>query len=512
MSTFKPGDSIGGCQIECEIAKGGMGTVYRARQMALDRIVAVKVLKPELSSYPDILKRFLREGKLAAKLDHPGIIHIFDIGQDDGHYFLVMEFVEGKDLCQVIEEKGPFSPWHALDIARKVAGALSYAHEHGIVHRDIKPQNIMLSPDNSIKIADFGIARVMEQETMLTSSGVIIGTPAYMSPEQCRGEAIDGRSDLYNLGATLYTLLCGRVPFSNQNCAALVHQVINDYPQPLDHFVPGLSPSIMALVKRLMAKHPAARFQTGKELIAAIEGIQQKRCVLTTASSSSDSAGSDWPFYLKSFLFLLAFVAAIAASLYFIWPHLEESWAQMNRPAASVSTEETKSPKAIRGRRVHPEEVDLAANEEEMGGEAEAAANNQGDHSSHQDQGVDEALEGRIEAFRDALISGQTKEILEFIDPEVRDNPSLLLSLGSILKKLKGLGGPLAARYKVDSQDDEKTKLTFLFRKRGSPRFFRVNLSWIRGQDNIWYIKPDTAPAPDAPDQELIDELKGEED
>jgi serine/threonine protein kinase len=190
---FKPGEVIGKCTIEAFIAAGGMGSVYKAHQPLLNHTVALKVLNTEFSLQPDVLGRFVREGKLAARLDHPSIIRMYDAAEEDHNYFLIMEYVEGKSLSEIVKKSGSLPVRDVLRVARDVAEALEYAHSQGVVHRDIKPGNILVTKDGQAKIADFGIARSLETDSQLTRTGEIIGTPSYMSPEQCRGLAIDSR-------------------------------------------------------------------------------------------------------------------------------------------------------------------------------------------------------------------------------------------------------------------------------------------------------------------------------
>jgi serine/threonine-protein kinase len=290
MKELKPGDVIGNCRIDRKVAQGGMGAVYRARQLSLDRVVAIKVLKPDLTQSEEVLQRFIREGKLLAQLDHRSIIKIHDVGNQDKNYFLVMEFVDGEDLHKIVKKNGPLSSKEVLKIAADVADGLHYAHSLGVIHRDIKPSNIIRAADGSVRITDFGIARLSSEDSLLTQEGTLVGTPVYMSPEQCRGTNLDTRSDLYNLGATLYTLVSAQQPFAGRNPTTLVHQILHENARPLDMVAPNVDPSLLALIKRLMAKHLGARFQTGQELVSAIKQISEKRTSGHVASRASTTA------------------------------------------------------------------------------------------------------------------------------------------------------------------------------------------------------------------------------
>lgn len=287
-SILNPGDMIGGCTIESRIASGGMGEVYLAQKKLLHKSVAIKVLFPQLLERQDNLARFLREAKVAANLDHPATVKVYDVGEDNGLYYMIMEHINGRDLKNWVMEFGPLSSRKVLQITIKLAGALSYAHNRGLIHRDIKPANILLSESGDPKLVDFGLARLTEEDQELTASGQILGTPIYMSPEQCRGDPLDGRSDLYSLGATLYFLLAGQVPFTGDSTPALIHKVINDMPTPLEHLVPDLPQNMAAIVKRLMTKHRSTRFQSAQELETAAKDALAERVVFASETTAME--------------------------------------------------------------------------------------------------------------------------------------------------------------------------------------------------------------------------------
>lgn len=281
---LQPGRTVGGYTIESVVASGGMGTVYRARKAMLDKTVALKVLHPSFVPEKDHLQRFLREAKVAANLDHPAVIKVFDVGNDGDLYFMAMEFVDGKDLKSLVGANGPFSPRKALRIARQIAEVLAYAHDKGLIHRDVKPANILITEKNEVKLADFGLARLCREDHEVTMAGTILGTPAFMSPEQCRGDALDGRTDLYSLGATLYYLLSGKLPFAGDNPSVLIHRVVNELPPPLQTVVRDIPDNVVGLVQRLMAKLPSARFADGYEVTAAIDDVMVGRSVTNVSS------------------------------------------------------------------------------------------------------------------------------------------------------------------------------------------------------------------------------------
>ncbi len=248
------------------IARGGMSTVYRGTDLALDRVVAVKVaLDPLVEQSPIYLERFRREANAAAAIDHPGVVTVYDAGADGPTRFIVMEFVHGRSLADILREQSPLEPAEAADIAAQAADALSAAHARGIVHRDIKPGNIMVTPDGSVKVLDFGIARAVDSGT-LTQTATVLGTSAYMSPEQALGQPADARSDIYSLGCVLYEMLTGEPPFMAEVAAAVMHQHVRVQPKPASERNPAVPPALNALVMEMLAKAPGDRPQTAAEV------------------------------------------------------------------------------------------------------------------------------------------------------------------------------------------------------------------------------------------------------
>ena len=261
--------------IDSLIGEGGMGKVYRARQVALDRWVALKVLT-RAKGMRDYIGRVYREARSAAKLVHPNIIQIYTVGEHEGTPFFAMELVEGIDLQQMIRSHPePLSFEESLEIVRCVAKALGVAAEHGVVHRDIKPGNIMIARGGLIKVMDFGLAKGQYSAagSALTQAGVIVGTPAYMSPEQGTGKPVDIRSDLYSLGCVFYTCLCERPPFDADDLASLIYKHAYETPPPPSKFRGGLMPELDALCLKMLAKDPADRFQKPDELLKALSDL-----------------------------------------------------------------------------------------------------------------------------------------------------------------------------------------------------------------------------------------------
>ena len=252
------------------IARGGMADVYLARDASLDRQVAVKVLFPEFADDPSFVERFRREAKAAANLNHPNIVGIYDWGQEQGTYYIVMEYVVGRSMADVLRSTGPLSPDRAAEIASDVAEALSSAHSAGLVHRDVKLGNIIVSDDGQVKVADFGIATALAQRAgdNLTHIGSVMGTATYFSPEQARGKALDGRSDLYSLGVVLYEMIVGKPPFTADTSTAVAVKHVQERPLPPSMLGVTIPQSLEAIILKLLAKNPANRYPRADDLRA----------------------------------------------------------------------------------------------------------------------------------------------------------------------------------------------------------------------------------------------------
>jgi serine/threonine-protein kinase len=257
--------------VERELGRGGMGAVFLARDVRLDRFVAIKVLPPDLAAESELRELFLREARTAARLSHPHIVPVFRADEVAGHPFFAMPFIEGENLAERVTSHGPLPPSDAVRWLREVAWALAYAHARGVIHRDVKPENIMIERgSNRAIVTDFGIARV-EFGPVLAQDALIVGTASYMSPEQIRGEVLDGRSDLYSLGVVGFVLLSGRLPFSAASISEILDAHTRQPAPPLASILPSVPATIAAVIDRCLAKERENRFPTGESLADALE-------------------------------------------------------------------------------------------------------------------------------------------------------------------------------------------------------------------------------------------------
>ncbi len=318
------------------LGRGGMGTVYKGRQVSVDRPAAIKVLRKELTENPDFVKRFNREAALLARLVDTHVVQVFGAGSAEGHHFYAMEFVEGEDLSARLRRGYRFTLEEVLQIAFRVARALSAAWRHRIVHRDIKPSNIIITKDHAVKVMDFGLAKNPDMD--YTQSEVIMGTAKYMSPEQAQGQPCDTRSDLYSLGVVLYEIATGRPPFTGDTLTSLLYQQVHKEPTPPREVNPALPETLEEVILKLMAKAPDDRFQAPDELAPAVWSIleevtpEEKTTLMTAVSGGARRPATTrtkpearpprtnpWALYLS----LAAGLAIVGAGGYFVFEALQ---------------------------------------------------------------------------------------------------------------------------------------------------------------------------------------------
>lgn len=257
-----------------KIGEGGMAVVYKARCRLLNRYVAIKILRPEFTKDAQFVENFKRESQAAAGLQHPNIVSVYDVGKEGNIHFIVMELIDGRPLSDVIQERAPMDYKASIEIIKQVASALSLAHRNHIIHRDVKPHNIMITKDGMAKLADFGIAKAVSDSTLATETSRVIGSVHYFSPEQARGAYVDERSDIYSLGIVLYEMLTGQVPFDGDNPVQVALMHINDEITPPSQLVPGIPPALEKLVMKATDKYQSNRYKSADEFLEDLDNIE----------------------------------------------------------------------------------------------------------------------------------------------------------------------------------------------------------------------------------------------
>jgi eukaryotic-like serine/threonine-protein kinase len=309
-------------ELEELVGTGGMSSVYRAHDRLLDRKVALKVLHEQYAADADYVERFRREARSVAALSHPNIVTVIDRGEHDGRQFIVFEYIEGENLKRLIERRGPAPVATALELGIQIARGLSFAHQQGLVHRDVKPQNVLLNGNNEAKVTDFGIARSIDVQHGMTQTGTVLGTSDYIAPEQAQGQRVDEQTDVYSLGVVLYELLTSEVPFPAENFVAAAMRHINEPPPSIRDKRPDVSPRLEAAIQKAMAKEPTQRFPTMaafcQELDACLAesrdaGTQVLRAAPGAQRTHRRRGVSPWPLLL-----VLAVLIAIGAVVAFL--------------------------------------------------------------------------------------------------------------------------------------------------------------------------------------------------
>ncbi len=279
---------IGKYRIDGELGRGAMGVVFKAFDPVVERGLAIKTIPLNVEDPNLLVQRLQREAKAVGQLEHPNIVTLYDAGEAGGLFYMAMQFIQGETLRDRMNRQRWFSLKEIKEIFRQICAALDYAHRRGVVHRDIKPSNIMITSDDVVKLTDFGIAKLTGSE--MTTPGMIMGTPSYMSPEQALGKPLDGRSDIFSLGSILYELITGEPAFPGLNATTVMYRIVHEQPSPISSLQPGFGANVEAIVTKVLAKQPEQRFQTCAELRAALD-----YCVQNEPRGSSFSVGSGVP-------------------------------------------------------------------------------------------------------------------------------------------------------------------------------------------------------------------------
>ena len=283
-------------EIGKRIGRGGMAEIFQARDILLDRPVAIKVLFPEFATDPAFVERFRREAQAAANLNHPNIVGVYDWGKVNNTYYIAMEYVNGRTLADILKQSGTLTPMQVCDVISEVAAALTSAHQNGVIHRDIKPGNILVSTTGQVKVADFGIARALGSgvEQGLTQTGAVMGTATYFSPEQAQGASTDQRSDIYSLGVVMYEMLSGGAPFTGENAVAIAYKQVHEQATPLNQRLASLPAEVAAIVAKCMEKSPDDRYSSAEQVRAELRRFIEGMPVLAMSQqTASDQAATN---------------------------------------------------------------------------------------------------------------------------------------------------------------------------------------------------------------------------
>src|SRR5712692_9863741 len=354
-----------------ELGRGAMGVVYRAQDPVIGRPVAVKTLRLSEEgtgiTRPELIARFQTEARAAGLLTHPNIVTIYDAGEEEGLFYITMELVEGRSLQALLDAGQSFPTPRTLRLMEQVCSALEFAHQRNIVHRDIKPANLMLTEDDTVKITDFGTAKILQFGTAQTAH--VIGTPSYMSPEQIKGKPVDGRSDIFSLGVSLYELVTGEKPFPGQKITTVIYKIVNEEPIPPRELDSSVPPGLNCVITRALAKGPDARYQSSRELMHALRNYREQggNSVATVALAPRAAAGApaapvafasttrrveaprsvaaavEPALKNSNVLVVIVLLALIGGASYRLWPYMRDVW-ERSRARAAVPSAEPQKP------------------------------------------------------------------------------------------------------------------------------------------------------------------------
>ncbi len=273
MGKAAPLEKIGRYEVGAELGKGAMGLVYKATDPNIGRVVALKTMRLDVHGLDadEMLQRFRNEARAAGLLNHPNIVTIYDAGESDGMFYIAMEYIEGRTLHHLMNERKQLETADVVEMGKQICAGLDAAHAQGVIHRDVKPANIMIEPDGRVKIMDFGIAKAGGG---MTSAGQVLGTPNYMSPEQVKGKKLDGRADLFSLGVIFYEMVTGKRPFTGENVTTIIYKIINEHPTPPRELDASIPPGIQAIITRCLAKSPEDRYQTGADIARDLQNYK----------------------------------------------------------------------------------------------------------------------------------------------------------------------------------------------------------------------------------------------
>jgi serine/threonine protein kinase len=319
-----------------EIGEGGMALVYKAECSLLCRTVAIKILRPQYANDAEFVERFRREARSAASLSHPNVVNIYDVGQEDGMDYIVMEYIPGENLKNIIKKEAPFSIRKALDYTRQIAEALNHAHQRNIIHRDIKPHNILVTPDGQLKVTDFGIARAISASSF-TQAGIVVGSVQYSSPEQVKGGLVGPQSDLYSLGCVFYELLTGMVPFSGDTSISIAMQHLHEKKTPVKELRLDVPATVEHILDKAMAKEPAERYPSAAALLRDLTNAQTKLTLeiepeedlptqILNIPNAKDQAGKGYKWFPGALIVLAVTLVTMGAAFlyFFLKPPLPE--------------------------------------------------------------------------------------------------------------------------------------------------------------------------------------------